>query len=130
MFVPLAGPWRFGKACVLVAGGSASGVACASAPLMVGTSVCAAALRGVGDMPVRVGTFDAVGDGNPVPERVGCPRLERTAPGHAECPRRRLGCGRLRPQAGTICASSAPAPSVELPRVRLEDAGRERSPST
>ena len=34
------------------------------------------------------GTFDAVGDGNPVPERVGCPRLEWTAPGHAECPRR------------------------------------------
>ena len=34
----------------------------------------------------RAGTFDAVGDGNPVPERVGCPRLEWTAPGHAECP--------------------------------------------
>ena len=49
----------------------------------VGTS-CAA-----GDMSSRAGTFDAVGDGNPVPERVGCPRLERTAPGHAECPRRR-----------------------------------------
>ena len=131
MFVPLAGPWRFGKACVLVAGGSASGVACASAPLRVGISVCAAALRGAGDMPVRAGTFDAVGDGNPVPERVGCPRLERTAPGHAECPRRRLGCGRLRlPRKRAICASSAPAPSVELPGVRLDDVGRERSPST
>jgi len=48
-----------------------------------GTS-CAA-----GDISVREGTFDAVGDGNPVPEREGCPRLERTAPGRAECPRRR-----------------------------------------
>jgi len=37
-------------------------------------------------MSSRPGTFDAVGDGNPVPERVGCPRLERTAPGRAECP--------------------------------------------
>ena len=46
----------------------------------VGTS-CAA-----GDLSVRAGTFDAVGDGNPVPERVGCPRLERTAPGRAKCP--------------------------------------------
>ena len=40
-------------------------------------------------MSLRAGTFDAVGDGNPVPERVGCPRLERTAPGRVECPRRR-----------------------------------------
>ena len=53
----------------------------------VGTS-CAA-----GDMSSRAGRADAVGDGNPVPERVGCPWLERTAPGRAECPRRRLGCG-------------------------------------
>ena len=42
-----------------------------------------------GDMSLRAGTFDAVGDGNPVPERVGCPRLERTAPGRVEWPRRR-----------------------------------------
>lgn len=40
-------------------------------------------------MSSRAGTFDAVGDGNPVPERVGCPRLVRAAPGRAECPRRR-----------------------------------------
>ena len=39
-----------------------------------------------GDMSLRAGTFDAIGDGNPVPVRVGCPRLERIAPGHAECP--------------------------------------------
>ena len=39
-----------------------------------------------GDIFVRPGTFDAVGDGNPVPERAGCPRLERIAPGRAECP--------------------------------------------
>ena len=42
-----------------------------------------------GDMSSRTGTFDAVGDGNPVPERVGCPRLERIAPRRAECPPRR-----------------------------------------
>ena len=41
-----------------------------------------------GDIFVRPGTFDAVGDGHPVPERVGCPRLERIAPGRSECPRR------------------------------------------
>ena len=39
-----------------------------------------------GDMSLRAGTFDAVGDGNPVPVRVGCPRLEGDAPGRAECP--------------------------------------------
>ena len=48
----------------------------------LGTS-CAA-----GDMSSRAGRADAVGDGNPVPERVGCPWLERTAPGRAKCPRR------------------------------------------
>ncbi len=40
-------------------------------------------------MSSRTGTFDAVGDGNPVPERADCPRLEQTAPGRVECPRRR-----------------------------------------
>ena len=101
-----------GKAGVPVAGDAASGVACASAPLMVGTSVCAAALRGAGDMSVRAGTFDAVGDRNPVPARTGCPRLERMAPGHAECPRRRLGCGRLRlPRKRAICVSPSRPPA-------------------
>ena len=38
---------------------------------------------------VAGGAFDAVGDGNPVPVRVGCPRLEWTAPTRAECPRGR-----------------------------------------
>ena len=37
-------------------------------------------------MSSRAGAFDAVGDGNPVPERAGCPRLERTATGRVECP--------------------------------------------
>ena len=112
LFVPLAGPWRFGKACVPVAGGVASGAACASALLMVGISVCAAALRGAGDMPVRAGTFDAVGDGNPVPVRVGCSRLERAVPGRVGCPRRRLGCGRLRlPRKRAICVSPSRPPA-------------------
>ena len=48
-----------------------------------------------GDNLVRAGTFDAVGDGNPVPERADCPRLERTAPGRVECPRR-FGDGGVR----------------------------------
>ena len=66
------------------------------------------ALRASGDMLSRAGTFDAVGDGNPVPERVGCPRLERIAPGRAECPRRRLGCGRpWSPRKRAIRASPA-----------------------
>ena len=37
---------------------------------------------------MRWGTFDAVGDGNPVPERAGCPRLEGHAPDRVQCPRR------------------------------------------
>ena len=40
-----------------------------------------------GDILVRAGTFDAVGDGNPVPGRAGCPRPEGHAPGRVECPR-------------------------------------------
>ena len=79
------------------------GAVCVSAPLMVGaygTGRRTPRGRGHvvagGDIFVRAGAFDAVGDGNPVPERVGCPRLERTAPRRADCPRRRLGCGRLR----------------------------------
>ena len=99
LFVPLAGPWLLGRGCAGrrrygEAGGLCEcpthgrglrhGQAYAARP---GTS-CAA-----GDMSSRPGTFDAVGDGNPVPVRVGCPRLEWTAPGRAECPRRRLGCG-------------------------------------
>ena len=60
------------------AGWGARGVGgCVARP---GTS-CAA-----GDMSSRAEAFDAVGDGNPVPVRVGCPRLERTASGRAECP--------------------------------------------
>ena len=87
MFVPLAGPWRFGKACVLVAGGSASRAAlCEGTHSWSGPTARAGALRAFGDMSSRAGTFDAVGDGNPVPERVGCPRLERSAPVRAECP--------------------------------------------
>ena len=71
-------------------------------PLMVGAYVAG------GDMSLRAGTFDAVGDRKPVPERVGCPRLEWTAPGRAECPRRRLGCGRpWSPRKRAIRASPA-----------------------
>ena len=102
LFVPLAGPWLLGRGCAgrrrygeagdlcerpTHGRGPRHGQAYAARP---GTS-CAA-----GDIFVRAGTFDAVGDGNPVPERVGCPRLERTAPGRAECPRRRCRHGRLR----------------------------------
>ena len=38
-----------------------------------------------GDILVQAGTFDAVGDGNPVPERADCPRLEQIAPGRGMC---------------------------------------------
>ena len=114
LFVPMAGPWWLeGEACRSAEGsvwgdlcerpthgrGPRHGQAYAARP---GTS-CAA-----GDIFVRAGTFDAVGDGNPVPERVGCPRLERTAPGRAECPRLWWRHGRLRMQwRRAICASPA-----------------------
>ena len=78
LFVPLAGPWWLGRA------------ACRSLEVRRAGWL----VRERPPMSLRAGTFDAVGDGNPVPERVGCPRLERTAPGRADCPRRRLGCGR------------------------------------
>ena len=52
-----------------------------------GHAVLAGALRASGDISLRTGTFDAVGDGDPVPVRARCPRLEQTAPGRAECPR-------------------------------------------
>ena len=77
LFVPLAGPWWLEGEAFRSAEGSVWGDLCerpthgrglrrgqayAARP---GTS-CAA-----GDMSSRVGTFDAVGDGNPVPERAG-----------------------------------------------------------
>ena len=58
----------------------------------------AGALRASGDILVRPGTFDAVGDRIPVPVRARCPRLEQAAPGRVECPRRVVsgpGCHHL-----------------------------------
>ena len=99
-----AGRRRYGEAgglweCPTHGRGLRHGQAYAARP---GTS-CAA-----GDMSLRVGTFDAAGDGNPVPVRAGCPRLERTAPGRVQCPRRRQGCGRpWSPRKRAIRASPA-----------------------
>ena len=76
-----------------------------------------------GDMSLRAGTFDAVGDGNPVPERVGCPRLERTAPGRAECPPPASEV--WSPQAAAevrVPRQSCPTPAVNRLGVRLEEA--------
>ena len=109
---PARGCWEEG---VPAAGGAASRVAGARAPthgrgLRRGRvhSARPGASCVAGDMSSRPGTFDAVGDGNPVPVRVGCPRLERTAPGRADCPRRRLGCGRpWSPRKRAIRASPA-----------------------
>ena len=91
----------------------------------VGTS-CAS-----GDISVRAGAFDAVGDGNPVPDRAGCPRLERTAPGRVECPPPASG------MRSSVVAAEAHDPCqsrrcTEGRRsgVRLDDMGRERSRST
>ena len=124
LFLPIAGPWW-------LEGWSAGRrrcdgwAACASAPLMVGA-------YGVdGDMSLRAGTFDAVGDGNPVPERVGCPRLERIAPRRAECPPPASGMRSLR-VAAEACNRHQSRRCTEGCRsgVRLEDVGRERSRST
>ena len=83
----------------------------------------AGAFCAFGDMLSLPGTFDAVGDGNPVPERVGCPRLERIAPGRAECPPPASGM-RL-----SVVAAEArdprqpwPTPAVNCLGVRLEEA--------
>ena len=39
-----------------------------------------------GDISVRTGTFDAVGDRIPVPLRATCPRPEENTPARAACP--------------------------------------------
>ena len=114
LFVPLAGPWWLEGEAFRSAEGSVWGDLCerpthgrglrrgqayAARP---GTS-CAA-----GDMSSRAGAIDAVGDGNPVPVRVGCPRPERMAPVRAECPHLWWRHGRLRMQwRRAICASPA-----------------------
>ena len=51
--------------------------------------------RAAGCVSFRAGAFDAVGDSNPVPERVTCPRPHRNVPARAGCPQpRRLSVGR------------------------------------
>ena len=48
-----------------------------------------------GCVSFRAGAFDAVGDSNPVPERVTCPRPRGNVPARAGCPQpRRLSVGR------------------------------------
>ena len=64
-----------------------------------------------GDIFVRAGTFDAVGDGNPVPERADCPRLERTAPGRVECPPPHCPWGRL---SSSVDSSRSVGPGAEV----------------
>ena len=86
LFVPLAGPWLLGRGCAGrrrcgEPGGWREDAHSWSRPTARAGALCAS-----GDISVRTGTFDAVGDGNPVPEREGCPRLERTATGRVECP--------------------------------------------
>ena len=99
LFVLMAGPWLLGRGCVgRRRHGERGGLCeCSAHGRDLGAGGCTPRVRGhflvAGDNLVRAGAFDAVGDGNPVPERVGCPRLERIAPGRAECPRRRRGCG-------------------------------------
>ena len=79
---------------------------------------------------MRAETFDAVGDGNPVPERVGCPRLERSAPGRAECPPPASEA-----QSSVVAAEacnrhqSRRSPVGRCSGARLEDVERERPPS-
>ena len=80
---------------------------------------------------MRAGAFDAVGDGNPVPERVGCPRLERSAPGRAECPppASEAQSSVVAAEARDPCQSRR-SPVGRRSGARLEDVGCERRPST
>ena len=45
------------------------------------------AFHASGDISLRSGTFDAVGDGNPVPGRARRPPPGGNAPGRTQCPR-------------------------------------------
>ena len=87
---------------LVLAGWGAWGVGGCAA--RAGTS-CAA-----GDISVRPGAFDAVGDRIPVPERADCPRLEWTAPGRAECPPPCCLWGRL---SSSVDSSRAVGPGAE-----------------
>ena len=110
LLVLLAGPWLLGRAACRSLEVRRSGGWCAGTHSWSRPTARAGALRASGDNLVRAGTFDAVGDGNPVPERVGCPRLERTAPGRAECPPPASGMRVVRGRRGS--ARSAPVPPV------------------
>ena len=56
-------------------------------------------LRAAGCVSSRAGAFDAVGDSNPVPEHVTCPRPRGNVPQRTGCPRPLRLAGRLGSQA-------------------------------
>ena len=114
LFLPMVGPWWLGRAACRPPEVRRAGWLVRERP----------------PMSLRPGAFYAVGDGNPVPERVGCPRLERTAPGRVECPPPASGV-----RSSVVAAEARdPCQSLRSPvgrrsGARLEDVERERSPS-
>ena len=65
------------------------------APVSVRLSPPTGTFHAAGCVSFRAGAFDAVGDSNPVPERVTCPRPRGNVPARAGCPQpRRLSVGR------------------------------------
>ena len=64
------------------------------APVSVRLSPPTGTFHTAGCVSFRAGAFDAVGDSNPVPQRVTCPRPHRNVPARAGCPQpRRLSVG-------------------------------------
>ena len=64
------------------------------APVSVRLSPPTGTFHAAGCVSFRAGAFDAVGDSNPVPQRVTCPRPHRNVPTRAGCPQpRRLSVG-------------------------------------
>ena len=57
-------------------------------------AVTAGAFHAAGDISVRPGAFDTVGDRIAVPLRAACPPPEESAPHRAVCPRRQKKEGR------------------------------------
>ena len=69
-----------------------------------------------GCVSFRAGAFDAVGDSNPVPQRVTCPRPHRNVPARAGCPQpRHLSAGCSCPVPRHRCGGRASIAATRLP---------------
>ena len=136
LFVPLAGPWLLGRGCAGRRRCGEPGGWCEGAHSWSRPTARAGALRASGDMSSRAGT-SLCGRGRSTPSGTGILSPNAWAvPAwsgwHLAARNVPAGVGGtvVRGHHGSLqSAPVPPAPSTELSGVRLEDVGRERSPS-